>query len=157
MPSQQYIRVIGHLGKDPEMHYTPSGKAVTNFSVAVNEKFTRGDETKESKIWFRITTWNNQAEACNQYLEKGDLVQVEGKLVADPETGGPRIWGDDEAKANFEINAQSVLFLHTKGGGSSSTPYDEEEDEAPRKSKPKAPKPKVKTSSGKQSWMEDDE
>lgn len=153
MPSKQYFRAIGHLGGDPEMRYTPKGKPVTNFSVAVNEKYTREDgETKESKIWFRVTVWGNQAEACNQYLSKGDLVEVEGKLIADPETGGPRIWGDDEAKANFEINAQSVLFLHTKGNGSSSTPYDEEEDEAPRKAKPKA---KPKAPKAKQSWMED--
>ena len=143
--------VIGHLGRDPEMRYTRSGTAVTNFSVAVKDKgYTDGEEV-EITVWYRISTWNKLAEACQQYLNKGDKVYVEGKLVADAETGGPRIWGEEEAKANFEINAQIVEFLVTKGGEREGTPFDGEEEAPKRKAKPPAPGAKKKA--GSQPWM----
>lgn len=147
------VLFIGHLGKDPEMRYTPSGKPVTNFPVAVKQKVFFEGETKDATMWYRVTTWGNSAEACQQYLSKGDKVYVEGVLLFEFETGGPRIWGEDEAKANFEVNAQHVEFLVTKGGRTGN-PFDgEEEDDEPERK----PKPKVKakaSKSGAKPWEE---
>lgn len=116
------IEILGNLGRDPEMRYTPSGQAVTNFNVATNRKYTTsgGDEVKET-IWFRVSTWGKTAEACNQYLKKGSGVFVKGRLIADSDTGGPKIWTrqDGSAAASFEVNAQNVRFLPRSNGGNS--------------------------------------
>jgi len=110
--------IVGNVGKDPEMRYTPSGQAVTSFSVATNRTYTTGggEQVKET-IWFRVTTWGKQAEVCNQYVKKGMKVLVEGTLTPDKATGGPRVWtgGDGTAKANFEVNASTVRFLSSRG------------------------------------------
>ncbi|MBI5298034.1 MAG: single-stranded DNA-binding protein [Chloroflexi bacterium] len=121
--SYQTIIVAGNLGRDPEMRYTPSGQAVTSFSVAVNENYTNNNGEKVKKtIWFKISAWGKQAEICNQYLKKGQMVLVEGRMTADPATGGPRIWAaqDGTARASFEITATTVRFLSSRnetGGG----------------------------------------
>ena len=73
--------VIGNLGRDPEMRYTPSGQAVTNFSVATSYRYTTADgESREETEWFNVSVWGRQAESCNQYLSKGRKVYVEGRL-----------------------------------------------------------------------------
>ena len=112
--------IVGNLGKDPEMRYTPSGQAVTSFSVAVNDDYTsnNGEKVKRT-IWYRVLAWGKQAEICNQYVKKGSKVLVEGRLTADPATGGPRIWTgqDGSARASFEISAQTVRFLSSRGDG----------------------------------------
>jgi len=112
--------IVGNLGKDPEMRYTPSGQAVTSFSVAVNDDYTssNGEKVKRT-IWYRVSAWGKQAEICNQYVKKGSKVLVEGRLTADPATGGPRIWTgqDGSARASFEISAQTVRFLSSRGDG----------------------------------------
>jgi len=118
--SYHKIIVVGNLGRDPEMRYTPSGQAVTNFSIAVNETYTNSNGEKVKKtVWFRITTWGKQAENCNQYLKKGRMVLVEGRMSADPSTGGPRIWSkqDGTAASSFEISAINVSFLSSRGEG----------------------------------------
>jgi len=76
------IMLIGNLGKDPEMNYTPSGIAVTKFSLAVNRitKSSTGEKEKETD-WFNIVAWQKLAETCNQYLHKGDKVYIEGRLT----------------------------------------------------------------------------
>ena len=79
--------VLGRAGRDPEMRYTPAGKAVTNLSVAADVGF--GDNKKT--VWFRVTFWDKLAEVVNQYVTKGNTVYIEGELVSD-ENGGPRIW-----------------------------------------------------------------
>jgi single-strand DNA-binding protein len=111
------IILVGNLGKDPEMRYTPSGQAVTNFNVATNRQYTdsNGQMVKET-IWFRVSTWGKQAETCNQYLKKGSKVLVEGRLVPDPATGGPRIYKrqDGNAGSSFEISASMVRFLTSR-------------------------------------------
>ncbi len=113
----QKIFIIGNLGRDPEMRYTPSGQAVTNFSVATNRQYTdsNGQRVKET-IWFRVSTWGRLAENCNQYLRRGSKVLVEGRITADPATGGPRIWTrqDGTVAASFEISANNVQFLSTR-------------------------------------------
>jgi single-strand DNA-binding protein len=114
--------IVGNLGSDPELRYTPSGQAVTNFSVAVNRQWRDNQgETHEETAWYRIAAWGKQAETCNQYLTKGRQVLVEGRLAVDPETGGPRIWVDRDGKprASFEINAFEVRFLGNGNGRSS--------------------------------------
>jgi single-strand DNA-binding protein len=102
------------------MRYTPSGQAVTSFSVATNRQYTsnNGQQVKET-IWFRVSAWGKQAEVCNQYLRKGMKVLVEGRLTADPATGGPRIWQkqDGSAGASFEVTANTVRFLSSRGEG----------------------------------------
>ncbi len=116
--SYHTIILVGNLGRDPEMRYTPSGQAVTNFSVAVNDNFTSSNGEKvERTIWVRVSTWGKQAEICNQYLKKGRKVLVEGRLVTDPNTGGPRIWErqDGTKTASFEVSAQTVRFLSQRG------------------------------------------
>jgi single-strand DNA-binding protein len=116
--SYQKIIITGNLGRDPEMRYTPSGQAVTSFSVAVNESFTNNNGEKVKRtIWFRISAWGKQAEICNQYLKKGSQVLVDGRMNADPSTGGPRIWTkqDGTAGASFEVTASTVRFLSSRG------------------------------------------
>ena len=113
----QNLILVGNLGRDPEMRYTPSGTAVTNFNLAVNRTYSGADgqQVKET-LWFRVSAWNKQAEACNQYLHQGSKVLVEGRLECDPETGGPRIWtrSDGTPGASFEVRANSVKFLDGK-------------------------------------------
>jgi single-strand DNA-binding protein len=111
------IILVGNLGRDPEMRYTPSGKAVTNFSVATSRQYTNsnGQMVKET-IWFRVSTWGKQAETCNTYLKKGSKVLVEGRLVPDPSTGGPRIYTrqDGEKGTSYEVTASTVRFLTSR-------------------------------------------
>ncbi len=114
------VTLIGNLGKEPEMRYTPSGQAVTSFSVAVDESYTGNDGQRVKKtMWVRVSAWGKQAEICNQYLHKGSKVLVEGRLQPDPNTGGPRIWNrqDGTPGASFEITASTVRFLTPKGEG----------------------------------------
>ena len=111
------IEGIVNLGRDPEMRYTPSGQPVCSFSAAANRSYNRGDGEKvEETTWVRITTWGKQAETCNQYLKKGSKVLVEGRLVPDPETGGPRVFSrqDGTQGASFEMTANTVRFLSSK-------------------------------------------
>jgi len=113
----QNLIIVGNLGRDPEMRYTPSGQAVTNFNVATNRKYTTSDGNKvEETTWFRISTWGKTAEVCNQYLKKGSKVLVEGRLNPDPDTGGPKIWTrqDGTSAASFELTANQVRFLSTR-------------------------------------------
>lgn len=132
----QKITIVGNLGGDPEMRYLPNGKAVTNFSVATNRRWTGQDgEKKEETCWFRVSAWERQAETCNQYLSKGRQVMVEGTIQPDPETGGPRTYtrNDGTVGASFEVRASRVIFL--SGGSESASPAgapaQNEEDEIP--------------------------
>lgn len=122
------IIIIGNLGKDPEMRYSPNGQAVTSFSLASNRTYkgNDGQQVKET-TWFRITVWGNQAESCNQYLKKGSKVLVEGRLIPD-DKGSPRIFQrkDGTYGASFEVNAQTVRFLSSIG---ESTEHTEEADD----------------------------
>jgi single-strand DNA-binding protein len=102
--------VIGHLGADPEMRYTANGSAVTTFRVATSRTFNDGSgERREETEWFRVVTWNRLAELCAQYLVKGRLVYVEGRLQT-------RSWDDQQGQKRYmtELVAQEVKFL---GGG----------------------------------------
>ena len=123
------IIIVGNVGRDPEMRYTPSGQAVTSFSVATNRQYTNNNgETIKETIWFRVSAWGKQAEICNQYLKKGSKVLVEGRLTPDKETGGPRIWNgqDGTARASYEITAQTVRFLTSRAEAESGAPAADE-------------------------------
>ncbi len=111
------IIIAGNLGKEPELRYLPSGQAVCNFNVATSRQYTGSDgaQVKET-IWFRISTWGKQAETCNTYLHKGSKVLVEGRLVPDQKTGGPRVWqGQNGPGASYEVSASTVRFLSSRG------------------------------------------
>ena len=107
------VVLVGNLGRDPEMRYTPTGQAVSNMSVATNRRFTDSSgEQRDETVWFRISVWGRQAETVSQYLRKGRQVLVEGNLVPD-DNGNPRIWNrqDGSPAASFEVRAQTVRFL----------------------------------------------
>ena len=106
------ITIAGNLGRDPEMRYMPDGTAVTSFSMAVSDGFGENKKT----IWFRVNVWGKRAEVANQYLSKGSRVLVEGRLVADANTGAPRLWTrqDGTVGSSFEIRADNFVFLSSR-------------------------------------------
>ena len=101
------INIIGRLGRDPEKKFTPSGQEVCNFTVATSRKYTKAEETVEETIWFRIETWGKLANVCGQWLQKGALVDIEGRMKP------VRVYTkqDGTADAQLEISADSVTFL----------------------------------------------
>jgi single-strand DNA-binding protein len=113
----QSIIIVGNLGRDPEMRYTPSGQAVTSFSVAVSEQHNdkNGEKVKKT-AWFRVSAWGKQAETCNEYLKKGSKVLVEGRLSPDPVTGNPKVYEKQDGThgANYDVTAQVVRFLSSR-------------------------------------------
>lgn len=123
------IILVGNLGRDPEMRYTPSGQAVCNLSVATNRVWNRDGEQQKETVWFRVTVWGRQAESVNQYLRKGRAILVEGRMNPD-ENGNPRIWtsNDGQPRASFEVTAQTVKFL---GGRGEATDFEEGEPYLP--------------------------
>ena len=123
------IVLIGRLGRDPELRFTPAGKQVTSFNVAVDDGF--GDNKKT--IWLRVSAWDKLAETCNNHLKKGSLVLVEGRLTADPATGSPRIFKkqDGTEGASFEIAASAVRFLSSKGEPIDDAPVMASQEEIP--------------------------
>jgi single-strand DNA-binding protein len=116
----QKITVVGRLGRDPEMRYLPSGDPVTSFSIATDRAWNdkNGQKQKET-TWFRVSVFGKQAEIANQYLSKGKMVLVEGRLRADPKTGGPSTYTrqDGTVASNFEIVANEMRFLSPKDEG----------------------------------------
>lgn len=125
-----YLKVIqvGRVGRDAEMRYTPSGQAVTSFSVATSDKYKNaaGEDVKKT-IWVRVSVWGKLAETCNQYVKKGMEVLVEGRLVAG-EDGNPRTYESNGAtKASFEINATSVQFGAGGENKPAANPIDEDD------------------------------
>lgn len=113
------ILLVGNLGRDPEMRYTPSGQQVTTFSMATSEKWTGQDgQLHDRTIWWKVTVWGKQGENANTYLKKGSKVLVEGRMQAD-DKGNPRIWTrqDGSAGASFEVTALTIKYLSAKNEG----------------------------------------
>ena len=105
--------LIGNLGSNPEQREVGWIKA-TNFTVAVNERWTDSEGEKQTRtLWYRVTAWGKIGELCAEHLQKGRKVFVEGKLIPDDGTGGPRIWirEDGTPAAAFELRAESIEFL----------------------------------------------
>ena len=108
MVSMNKITIIGHLGRDPEMRYTPQGTAVTDFSVATSRRYTDNTgERREETDWFRVSAWRQLAELCNQYLQKGSLVYVEGRLHVRQYEGN-----DGTTRFSSDVFASDVRFLN---------------------------------------------
>ena len=105
------IMVIGHLGHDPEMRYTPAGKPVTTFSVAVNRSWESSDGTRQNQTeWFNVLAWGKLAEFCKQSLSKGKQVYVEGRLQTRQWTGQ-----DGQQRQATEIVIEDMLILDSNG------------------------------------------
>lgn len=122
------IMVIGRLGRDPEMRYTPSGRPVTSFTVATSRTWNTSEgERRVETEWFNVVAWGNLAEICNQHLTKGQQVYVEGRLQT-------RNWDDAEGTkhTSVEIVANEMIMLserrEAEGTSDAETP---EEDEFP--------------------------
>jgi single-strand DNA-binding protein len=119
----QKLIIVGNLGSAPEMKYMPDGQAVTNFSLACNRRWNDRvtGQQQEEVTWYRVSVWGRQAEAANQYLEKGRQALIEGRLRPDPNTGAPRLWtrNDGSVGASFEVVADRVQFLGGNGNGNS--------------------------------------
>lgn len=114
----QQLTLIGHLGQQPEMRYTPAGKAFASFSLAVSRKWTNPDgQQQEKTTWFRVTAWERRAELANQYLTKGSKVLIVGEI------NEARPWTDQNGnlRASLEVTALELRFLDNRG-------RDQEED-----------------------------
>jgi len=108
----QNVIIVGHLGADPEMRYTPSGTPVTNFSVATNRRWTdQQGQPQEETTWFRVVCWGKLAETTNQYLSKGRQVLVQGEIQT-------RSWEGDDGVTRYtwELRARNVQFLGGRPG-----------------------------------------
>ncbi|MGD0835753.1 MAG: single-stranded DNA-binding protein [Polyangia bacterium] len=113
MGSVNKVILVGNLGADPELKYTPSNRPVCNLSVATNEVWKDKTGQKQEKTeWHRVNVWGEQAEHCSKYLAKGRSVYVEGRLQT-------RSWDDKDGKKRYstEVVAERVVFLQGAGGG----------------------------------------
>ncbi len=109
MPTLNRVQLIGRLGKDPEGKFTPTGKKVAHFSLAVSNRWKdKNGETKESTEWVNIEAWGRLGEVCQEYLKKGSLIYLEGRLKTD------KYEDKGETKYFTKIVAQSLEFLDKK-------------------------------------------
>ncbi len=122
------VMIIGHLGRDPELRYTPSGRPVTSFSVATTRTWTSSDgERREETEWFNVVAWGNLAEICKTHLSKGQQVYVEGRLQT-------RGWEDESGTRHYrtELVASEMILL----GERLSSHEDDDHDDDPRETFP---------------------
>jgi single-strand DNA-binding protein len=118
------VLLIGNLGCDPEMRYTPSGRPVTSFSLSTPRSWTSADgERREETEWFNIVTWGSLAEICKQYLSEGQQVYIEGRLQT-------RGWEDETGKKHFrtEVVANEMIMLGSRRVGEGVDTYQSSED-----------------------------
>jgi single-strand DNA-binding protein len=123
------VMIIGNLGRDPEMRYTPSGRPVTTFSVATSRSWNTSEGEKHVETeWFNVVAWSNLAEICKQYLSKGQQVYIEGRLQT-------RHWDDQEGNkhTSVEIVANEMIILgeRRESGETSSESASVEQEEYP--------------------------
>ncbi len=124
MASLNRVMIIGNVGSEPEMRFTPNGNPVTSFRVATNRVFTTAEgERKQETEWFSVVAWNKLAEQCNQFLSKGRLVYAEGRLHT-------RTWESQDGQKHYrtEIVANRVSFLDKRAAAP--LPGEDEEAEA---------------------------
>jgi len=117
------VMVIGNIGRDPELRYTPSGKPVTSFSLASSRSWIAPDgERREETEWFNVVAWGNLAEICNQKLAKSQQVYVEGRLQT-------RSWEDDRGQRHFrtEIVANEMIILGPRDKNNTKSDFHEDE------------------------------
>lgn len=108
MPALNRVQLIGYLGKDPESKFTPTGKKVTHFSLAVTQRWKTGGETKEYTEWVNIEAWGRLGEVAQEYLHKGSLVYIEGRLKTD------KYEDKGETKYYTKVVALALQFLDRK-------------------------------------------
>jgi single-strand DNA-binding protein len=119
------VLIIGRLGKDPEMRYTPGGSPVTTFSVAAGRQWKDGNgELHEETEWFNVVTWNKLAEICHEHLRKASRVYIEGRLQT-------RQWQDQEGASHYrtEVVASDMIMLDSRSREQSH--YDDHADPRP--------------------------
>jgi single-strand DNA-binding protein len=113
MASFNRITIVGYLGRDPELRYTPDGTPVCDFSVATTERRKdRSGEPQDITTWFKVTVWRKQAELAGQYLSKGKQVYVEGRLIQREYQDR-----DGNTRFNLDVTASDVQFLGSRGDG----------------------------------------
>ncbi len=105
------VMIIGNLGRDPELRFTPNGRAVANFTVAVGRigRDAQGERTEETE-WFRVVAWERLAETCNEFLKKGMKVYVEGRLQTRKYTDR-----EGQERTSVEIVANDMVMLDSRG------------------------------------------
>lgn len=109
MPALNRVQLIGRLGKDPESRFTPTGKKVTHFSIAISNRWRdREGEMRESTEWVNVEAWERLGETCQQYLKKGSLVYVDGRLKTD------KVENQGDTRYFTKVVAQSVQFLDNR-------------------------------------------
>jgi single-strand DNA-binding protein len=124
MPALNRVQLIGRLGKEPESRFTPNGKKVVHFSLAISQRRKSGNETKEYTEWVNVEAWGRLGEVAQQYLKKGSLVYIEGRLKTDKyeDKGG-------ETKYFSKVIALMMQFLDRKPAEEPVIAVDEEQAE----------------------------
>ncbi len=132
------IIIVGHLGRDPELRYTADGTPVCNFSVATTErKKDKSGEYQDTTTWFRVNLWRRQAEVANQYLSKGKLVYIEGRLSQTEYQDR-----DGNTRYSLEVQGTDIQFIGPRGEESASAPsVGRESRPAPSSGPDDAPEP----------------
>jgi len=114
MPALNRVQLIGRLGRDPESKFTPTGKKVTHFSLAVSRRWKTAGETKEYTEWVNIEAWGRLGEVCQEYLKKGSLVFLEGRLKTEKYEDR-----DGDTKYFTKVVTQFIQFLSGNRAGDS--------------------------------------
>ncbi len=115
----QHVIIIGNVGRDPEVTYTPQGIAVCKFTVAVNKITGKGENRKKKTTWFRVTVWRERAEIAGQYVKKGMKIMVAGEVEVSAYTDK-----NGQAQATLELTANDFQFLDSKGESAPSGEYE---------------------------------
>ncbi|HVO71609.1 MAG TPA: single-stranded DNA-binding protein [Aggregatilineaceae bacterium] len=112
MAGYQYTIIIGNVGRDPELRYTPAGVAVCDFTVAVSRRWNdrTTNEQREKTTWFRVSAWRGLAETANQFVHKGMQIMVAGEIDASAFTGQ-----DGQPRASLDLTARDIQFLGRRG------------------------------------------
>ena len=133
------IIIVGNLGRDPELRYTPQGVAVCDFSMATNErKRDKSGETQEVATWFRVTLWRNQAENAAKYLKKGSQVYIEGRLSMEEWTDR-----DGNTRQTLQVNASEMHFIGSRGDSAAISGDNEPEFAGPASSQSSSSAPPI--------------
>lgn len=123
MPALNRVQLIGRLGKEPETRFTPNGKKVAHFSIAVSQRWKSGNKTKEYTEWVYVEAWGRLAEVCEQYLKKGSLIYLEGRLKTD------KYEDKGETKYSTKVVALLLQFLDKKPSDEPMMAVEEEQAE----------------------------
>lgn len=124
------ITIVGNLGRDPELRYTPQGNAVCNFSVATNEKKKdKAGDLQDVTTWFRITLWGKQAENASKYLTKGSPIYVEGRLRVEE-------WTDRDGGQRYTLEVQATDMQFISGGSRGDDSYSASDDSSGYEDRP---------------------